>query len=87
MPFLCDKIGDVKLVNNIGETLLNLSEIVTPKYISLQIIKYCSTAKAPNVIKEGCNALIKMTDEFGVANMALKEMIDFGILAANHTNP
>ena len=28
-----------------------------------------------------------MTDEFGVANVALKEMIDFGILAANNTNP
>jgi len=28
-----------------------------------------------------------MTDEFGVINMPLKEMIDFGILAANHTNP
>lgn len=42
MPFLCDKIGDVKLVNNISETLLNLSEIVTPKFISMQVIKYCS---------------------------------------------
>lgn len=28
-----------------------------------------------------------MTDEFGVLNMAPKEMIDFGILAVNHTNP
>ena len=87
MPFMCDKIGDVKLVTNIKETILNLSEIVTPKYISLQVIKYTSTAKAPNTIKEGVNSLIQMTDEFGVANVALKEMIDFGILAANNTNP
>ena len=35
MPFLCDKIGDVKLVTNISETLMNLSEIVTPKYVGL----------------------------------------------------
>jgi len=28
-----------------------------------------------------------MTDDFGVGNMALKEMIDYAILAANHTNP
>jgi cytoskeleton-associated protein 5 len=87
MPYLCDKIGDVKLVNNISETLLNLSEIVTPKYIGLQVIKYVASAKAPNTIKEGCNVLIKMTDEFGVLNMAPKEMIDFGILAVNNTNP
>lgn len=87
MPFLCDKIGDTKLVNNISETLLHLSEIVTPKVISLSIIKYTSTAKSPNIIKEGCSVLIKMTDEFGIANMAFKEMIDFSILAANNTNP
>jgi len=28
-----------------------------------------------------------MTDEFGVMNMALKEMIDYAIVAVNHTNP
>lgn len=87
MPFICDKIGDVKLVTNISETILNLSEIVTPKFMSMQVIKYCSQAKAPNTIKEGCNVLIKMTDEFGVMNVAIKEMIEYGILAANNTNP
>ena len=66
---------------------MNLSEIVTPKFMSMQVIKYCSQAKAPNTIKEGCNVLIRMTDDFGVMNMAIKEMIDYGILAANNTNP
>lgn len=28
-----------------------------------------------------------MTDEFGVMNMPLKEMIDYAIVAVNHTNP
>jgi hypothetical protein len=35
MPFLTDKLGDVKHVNNIGELLMGLSEIVTPKYVAL----------------------------------------------------
>jgi len=35
MPFLSDKIGDVKLLNNINELLLKFSELVTPKYIAL----------------------------------------------------
>lgn len=64
-----------------------LSELVTPKYVALQIIKYASTAKAPNVLKESCNILHRMTDEFGVVNMPLKEMIDYTIIAVNHVNP
>ena len=35
MPFLSDKIGDVKHTNNINEILLGLSEIVKPKYVAL----------------------------------------------------
>lgn len=87
MPFLSDKIGDVKMTATVGELLMNLAELVTPKYITLQVIKYASSAKSPNVIKESCNILIRMTDEFTIVNMALKEMIDYGIVAANHSNP
>lgn len=35
MPFLADKIGDVKLVNPVSELLLSLSEQATPKFIAL----------------------------------------------------
>jgi hypothetical protein len=87
MPFLSDKIGDVKYVNPINELLLNMAELVTPKYIAIQVIKYASTAKSPNVLKESCNILIKMIDEFTVMHMPLKEMIDYATIAANHSNP
>lgn len=50
MSFFVDKLGDVKLVNLIKEMLLNASEQVTPKFTTLQIIKYASTAKAPKTI-------------------------------------
>ncbi len=87
MPFLSDKIGDVKLMQSIQELLMNLSELVTPKYVALQIIKHASSAKSPNVLKESCNVLHRMTDEFGVTSMPLKEMIDYAIIAVNHSNP
>ena len=87
MPFLSDKLGDVKVVNQVSELLLSLSEIVTPKYIALQIIKYGTSAKSPNVIKESCNNLLKMTEDFGIITMPLKDMIDFAIVAVNHSNP
>lgn len=87
MPFLSDKLGDSKLLALVSELLLSLSEVVTPKYVGLQVIKHASTAKSPNVIKESCNILHKMTEDFGGMCMPLKEMIDYAILAVNNTNP
>lgn len=87
MPFLSDKLGDVKTLNSVSELLLSLSEVVTPKYVATQIIKYASQAKSPNIIKESCNTLTKMTEDFGVITMPLKEMIDYAIVAVNNSNP
>jgi hypothetical protein len=87
MPFLSDKLGDVKVMNPVSELCLLLSEVVTPKYVALQLIKHASTAKSPNVIKETCNVLTKMCEDFGGITMPLKEMIDYAIIAVNNTNP
>ena len=87
MPFLSDKLGDVKMLNPVSELLLSLSETVTPKYVALQLIKYGSQAKAPNTIKETCNILTRLTDEFGFTCMPVKEMIDFAIVSVNNSNP
>jgi hypothetical protein len=35
MPYLSDKLGDVKVVNQVHELLLSLSEVVTPKYVAM----------------------------------------------------
>jgi hypothetical protein len=35
MPFLSEKIGDVKLVTTVNELLMALAELVTPKFIAL----------------------------------------------------
>jgi hypothetical protein len=35
MPFLSEKIGDVKLVTMVNELLMALAELVTPKFIAL----------------------------------------------------
>ena len=68
------------------ELLLGLSELVTPKFVALQIIKYATNAKSPNVLKESCNILTTMTDEFSVVAMPLKEMIEYAKLGANNPN-
>lgn len=87
MPFLSDKLGDVKVLNSVSELILSLSEVVTPKYVASQVIKHASSAKSPNVLKESCNVLLKMTEDFGVLTMPLKDMIDYAIIAVNNSNP
>lgn len=87
MSFFTEKLGDVKLVNLIKPMLLDLSELVTPKYISNQVIKYAATAKAPKVLQEACNHLRDTIDNFGGAGVPLKETIDYAKLAAAHATP
>jgi len=87
MQFFTDKIGDVKLSAAIKEMLLNCSELVTPKFVALQIIKYAATAKAPNTIKDSCLFLADLADNFGPSALPLKEAIDFGKVGAAHATP
>lgn len=87
MSFFVDKIGDVKLSAGIKEMLLNISELVTPKFICLQTIKYAATTKAPKNIQESANLITSLLEEFGIQGIALKEAIDFGKVAASHATP
>jgi len=87
MSFFVDKIGDVKLALSINEMLLNMAEHVTPKFISLQVIKYAATAKAPNTLKDSCNFLADICDQFGSSGIPVKETIEFAKIAAAHATP
>lgn len=55
MPFLTDKIGDVKFTAMVTEVCTLLSDLVTPKFIGLQLIKYGLQQKAPKAIQETVN--------------------------------
>ena len=65
---------------------MSAAELVTPNFVALQIIKYAATAKAPNTIKEGCNFITNMIEEFGPM-IPLKETIDYAKVAAAHATP
>ena len=56
-PFLCEKIGDVKLSGPIKEALLNCAEFCTAKFISVKLVKAGLTTKAPNNVKGACELL------------------------------
>jgi len=84
MTFLGDKLGDVKTMGLVHECLVNIAELLGTKYIALQVIKSGTSAKAINVIKESCNCLVALIDEYGPVGMPFKEMIDFGKVAVDH---
>lgn len=85
-PFLCEKIGDVKMSAIVKETLLNASEFCTAKFVSIQLVKKGLGTKAPNNIKESCNLLGQLVEDFGAGRVAIKETIDFAVFSANHAN-
>ena len=87
MQFFIEKIGDIKMSTSIKEMLLFAAEKVSPKYISLQTIKYASTTKAPKNIQESCIILVSICDDFGVSGIPMQETIGFAKLAAAHATP
>ena len=42
--------------------------------------------KAPNNVKESCNVLAMMIEEYGAGRLAIKEVIDFAVNSANNAN-
>lgn len=70
----------------IKESLMNSAEFCTAKFISVTIVKKGLDAKAPNNIKESCNLLKQLIEEFGAGRVAIKECIDFAVHSANHSN-
>jgi hypothetical protein len=85
--FLCDKIGDIKLAKTISEIMLGFAEFMGAKFVSNQIVKLASKAKAPANLAESCTVLSAMIEDFGAGMLALKAVIDYGTFAAGNSNP
>lgn len=68
------------------EMLMIAAEVATPKFVALKICEFASKAKAPNTIKEACNLIIQLINEFG-PKIPLKETLDFAKIAAAQTTP
>jgi hypothetical protein len=84
--FLCEKIGDVKMATTIKELFLTLTDFVTARFIANTVIKNASTAKAPKTIENSCEVILNILNEWGAANVPVKECIDFGVLCAANAN-
>lgn len=86
-PFLCDKIGDVKLMVMVKEVLQSIASFVSAKYVAALVMKNALTTKAVKNIEQSCNILSTLIDDFGAAALHLKNVIDFAAHNCNHANP
>ncbi len=66
---------------------MTAAELVTPKFLSLQIIKYAAAAKSPKNLTQICVVLTDIVEDFGVGGIPQKETIDYGKLATAHATP
>lgn len=85
-PFLCDKIGDVKMATMVKELMQKVAEYVSAKFVASQVMKNALSTKAVNNIKESCIILATLIDDFGASSVHLKNVIDFASNSANHAN-
>jgi cytoskeleton-associated protein 5 len=85
-PFLCDKIGDVKVCTMVKELLMALTDFVTAKYVAQQVAKFGMTAKAPKNVEQSVLIMVTLLEEWGASMMPIKEVLDFGVCAALNTN-
>ena len=85
-PFLCEKIGDIKVTEMIKSLFLKLTDFVTAKYIAVQIAKFGVLTKVPKTIENSCLVMITLLQEWGAAMMPVKEVLDFGVASVGNAN-
>lgn len=59
-PYLCEKLGDVKLVAAVKEVYMILTDFVTAKFIANLVIKNGAAAKVPKMIENSCELVLTM---------------------------
>ena len=87
VPFLAERIGDVKYKEMCKNNLLSLSEIVGPASIVKGMTKNASEAKAPNIIIENCACITQIINDFGTGGLPMKDIIGLGTKGCDNKNP
>lgn len=84
--FVCDKIGDIKVVKIIAELLLALAECMTPKFIATQMVKWASKSKNVKNLEESCNVLVSLCAEFGAGQLPVPQVLAYNLIAVGNAN-
>lgn len=85
---LSEKMGDMKLKQNVVNLLMKFMEYHGPKYITNVLLKHMTqNVKSAPALKEFSNLMEKVVDDFGIAMLPVKELVDFGKFLASNANP
>ncbi|EJD44042.1 ARM repeat-containing protein [Auricularia subglabra TFB-10046 SS5] len=74
---LCDKLGDIKLKKPAGETLGVFAEKTSLSFVLNQAYEPMGKQKAPKVIADSIAWINTSLQEFGIAGLSLRALIDF----------
>ncbi|KAG6890724.1 hypothetical protein C0995_005097 [Termitomyces sp. Mi166 len=74
---LTEKLGDMKLKKPAGDTLLLFAERTSLQFVLNQAYEPLSKQKAPKVLADAISWINTALMEFGVAGLALRNLIDF----------
>ena len=86
MPFLTEKLGDVKFKEGCVEAILNLCEQVGPKYVMFELMLLTNNHKVPKIYVENCAVVARAVQEFSIIGMPLKELIEYFLCAVSSTD-
>ena len=82
-----EKLGDLKIKDNMNQMLLNLKDFIGPEEIMLNLIP--KLIKKPNVklLNEYSLFFGKIIDEYDINGLPIKDCVDLCKTMANNTNP
>ncbi|PWA59320.1 ARM repeat superfamily protein [Artemisia annua] len=74
---ICERVADIKTRAQAMKCLTTFSEAVGPGFIFERMSKIMKEHKNPKVLSEGLLWMVSAVDDFGVAHLKLKDVIDF----------
>ena len=83
---LCDKLGDLKLKSNAGETLSIYAEIVSPAFVVSRALPALGALKAPKAQAEAILWLEQLLLAFGTSGVDIKGVVGFLITSLKSAN-
>ncbi|KAF6765176.1 microtubule associated protein [Ephemerocybe angulata] len=83
---LSEKLGDLKLKKPAGDTLLDFAETTSLQFVLAQAYDPLSKQKAPKVIADAMTWISSALNEFGIAGVSLRALIDFLKVTLTNSN-
>ncbi|KAJ3669122.1 hypothetical protein LUZ60_011072 [Juncus effusus] len=74
---ISERVADIKTRTHAMKCLTAFSEAVGPGFVFERMYKIMKEHKNPKVLSEGMLWMVSAVDDFGIANIKLKDLIDF----------